>query len=280
MAEDSAALNRHYGRPNLATDILASLQAAGKDMGALTRDDLAAFDEVHIRGREATRELARLAALPEGARVLDVGCGVGGPARTLAAEFGLRVVGVDITEEFVEAAEALTEVTRVEPAPSFRVADATELPFPDGAFDGAFVQHVSMNIRDKARLFREVRRVLKPGGVFVIYEICGGPAGGEPHYPVVWAKGPETSFIAPADALREAIRGAGFAETAWEDVSAESAAWFREVAAARKAAGGAAPPGLELVVGPDWSVKGGNALRSLEEGRIAVVRGRFVRTGP
>ncbi|HEX9709419.1 MAG TPA: class I SAM-dependent methyltransferase [Candidatus Thermoplasmatota archaeon] len=277
MPEDAATLNRHYGRPNLATDILATLQAAGKDMGALTRDDLAAFEEIHIGGRAATRELAALAGLPKGARVLDVGCGVGGPARTLAAEYGLRVVGVDLTEAFVDAAEALTEVTRVEPAPEFRVADATQLPFPDGAFDGAFLQHVSMNIRDKPRLFAEVRRVLQPGGVLALHEICGGPAGGEPHYPVVWAKGPETSFMVPADALREAVRGAGFTEKAWEDLSGESAAWFREVTTMRNAAGDAPPPGLELVVGPDWPQKRANALRSLEEGRIAVVRGRFER---
>lgn len=277
MDGTAEAINHQYGRPNLATDILAALQAAGKDTSALTRDDLVAFEEIHIRGRAATRELAQLAALPEGARVLDIGCGIGGPARTLAAEFGLNVEGVDLTEEYVRAAEALTKATRVEPAPAFRVADATKLPFPDGAFDGAFVTHVTMNVPDKGALFKEARRVLKPGGVLAVYEICAGPAGGEPHFPVVWASGPETNFLLPADGLKDAVTGAGFRESAWQDDTDACLKWYLDLAAARKASGAGPPVGFELVVGPDFPAKGANTVKNLQEGRIAVVRGRFVR---
>src|SRR5262249_54389677 len=147
---------------------------------------LGALDQFHTRGLAATDELAKLAGITAEMSVLDVGSGVGGPARFLAATYdGCRVTGVDLSEPFVEAARYLTERTGQSGRVWFETASALELPFDDGDFDVVLLQHVAMNISDRARLYREIRRVLKSGGRFAIYDVVSN--GGEPHYPVPWA---------------------------------------------------------------------------------------------
>src|SRR5687768_2728044 len=172
---DTAALVRaHYSRQDLIGSILTALQEVGKNPDALTREDLATFEEFHLRGRDATREVAELAGFQPGMDVLDVGAGIGGPARTLAAEYGCRVHGIDLVEEYVEAAKELTKRVGMDDRVQFSVADALRIPFPDSRFDATFMEHVSMNIADKPALFSEIRRVLKPRGIFADYVICAG----------------------------------------------------------------------------------------------------------
>lgn len=157
------SINRHYGGTDISARILAALQEAGRDVNALTRDDLAAIDEFHSGGREATRRLAQLTGLSKGMHVLDVGSGVGGPARTLAAEFGCKVTGLDLTEEFCRAATMLTERLGLGDRVTFRYGNALDMPFDNGIFDVVWTQNTLMNIENKRRLFKEVYRVLRRG---------------------------------------------------------------------------------------------------------------------
>ena len=274
MAEDAGAIERNYGRSGLIERTLAALNAAGLDPKALDRNDLQPLDEFHIRGRAATRDLAALAGLSEGASVVDVGCGVGGPARTLAAEFGCRVTGVDLMAEYCELAEMLTAGTGLSDRVTVRQGSALEMPFDDGAFDAAWMQHVSMNIEDKPRLYREIRRVLRVGGVLALNEVFAGPAGPR-RYPVPWAADAGIDFLVSQEEARSAITAAGMREVQWTDLTAKSTEWFRNMLAARRSG---PPPalGLHLLV-DDFPTRAANVLRNLEEGRITVAMGVFVK---
>lgn len=212
----------YWEREQLAEAILAALAAAGKDLGALTIDDLAVTDQFHGGGKAATVRLARLLGATPGLHVLDVGGGLGGPARTLAVEYGCRVTVVDLTESFVRAARALTARLGLDDRVSHQVGDALDLRFPDGTFDVVWTQNSGMNIADKARLYAGFHRVLRPGGRLATQEPMAGPAG-PPIFPVMWATDPASSFLRPPAEMRTLIARAGFAERAWEDVTEETA---------------------------------------------------------
>ncbi len=269
------AINRHYGGADLATRLLAALEAAGLDTAALSLDDLAPFDQLHIRGRDATRELAQLAGLQNGMRVLDVGSGLGGAARTLASAFGCQVTGIDLTEEFCRAAEALTARTGLGGRVAFQHGDALEMPFDDGAFDVVWTIHATSHIQDKERLLGQMRRVLRPGGRLALYDTCTGP-GGLPSFPSPGSSGPETYFSIPAEAYRRLIPAGGFAELSWADDTAGGKEWFRSIMDAR-ARGDAPPPGFEVSRGPDWLQKLENGSRNIEDDRVVVIQALFER---
>jgi SAM-dependent methyltransferase len=272
--DHAAAVSRHYGQPGLLDRILAALQRDGKDTGTLTPEDLAPIDQFHIGGRPATLDLARLAGLQPGMRVLDAGGGIGGPARTLAAEFGCHVTVLDLTEEFCRTGEALTARTGLADRVTFRHGSALAIPFPDASFDVAWTQHSTMNIQDKGRLYAELHRVVRPGGRLALHEIMAG-ATQPVHFPVPWAEEPAISFLLPAAQMRALIAAAGFAELAWLDTADAALEFFRRRAAAPAADVPAL--GLELLIGPRTAERMGNVRRNLEEGRIAVVQAMFER---
>jgi SAM-dependent methyltransferase len=266
----SEAVSRHYTATDLVERLRAALHAAGKDVVAAP-DDLAPVDQIHTGGTRATIELADLAGLRAGQSVLDVGGGIGGPARTLAHRFGCTVTVLDLTEEYCHAGELLTAVTALTDRVSFRHGDAMAMPFPDGSFDVVWTQHSSMNIADKAQLYAEIRRVLRPGGRFALHEVLAGPT--QPvHFPVPWARDPAISFLETPENARRTIQAAGFAEVAWINVTASSLAWFqRQNARAQPAT--PPPLSLHLLLGPDVREMGRNMERNLEGGRIAVIQG-------
>ncbi len=154
----------HYEPSNLAGRVEAALRHAGLGAGAVSWSDTASFDQFHIRGLAATQELAAALDPSRGATVLDVGCGLGGPARYLAAEYGCRVTGIDLSRAFVGVAQTLVGRAGLTGAVTCQQADALDLPFADGAFDHAWTQHVAMNIRDRAGLYAGIHRVVRPGG--------------------------------------------------------------------------------------------------------------------
>jgi len=270
----SSSLNedvkQHYTRPDLATAILTALSNAGKDVDNLKPEDLAPIDEFHIRGREATLELARAAGLDAGKQILDVGSGVGGPSRCIAREFACQVTGIDLTDEYCRVATMLAERIGLSHLVSYRQGDALNLPFPDAAFDVVWTQHVAMNIHDKATLYRQMYRVLKPGGVLTIYDILAGP-GGTVLFPVPWARSPETSFLVTPEQLRGLLEASGFKISVWEDTTAAARDWFTAVAQKIQQSG-LPPLGFHVLLGPDFQVMAQNQRRNLEEGRIVLTQ--------
>jgi SAM-dependent methyltransferase len=266
MTDGLDRVREHYR----ATGLVERLKTAlGPEQQRLTPQQLGALDQFHTRGLAATAELARLAGIMTGMSVLDVGSGVGGPARFLAANYGCHVTGVDLSEPFVEAARYLTERTGQGGQVSFECASALTLPFDDGRFDAVFLQHVAMNVADRARLYREIRRVLKQGGRFATYDVVLN--GGEPHYPVPWARTPATSFLLTATATREAIEPAGFRTLVWQDDSEAARAWITQL----RAAGPPPSPNLGVVMGPDFAQLSANLGRNLMEGRLGILTAVF-----
>lgn len=271
MGKSSSELNQeiqaHYASSAIGEAILAALEKAGKDLARLTPEDLAPVDEFHIRGRAATLELARAAGLDSAKRVLDVGSGIGGTSRCLAAQFGCHVTGIDLTEEYCRVAATLSARVGLEAQVEYRQGDATNLPFADASFDVVWTEHVAMNIPDKPRLYREMHRVLKPGGTLAVYDILAGPS--QPIvFPVPWARTPQTSFVVAPDEMRRLLEKAGFRILSWSDTTEAARAWF--VAVAEKIRKDGLPAlGFHLLVGADFAVMAQNMRRNLEEGRIA-----------
>lgn len=270
MMELNDGIQRHYTRPELGKAVLAALEKAGKDLKRLTPEDLAPVDEFHIRGRTATLELARAAGLKSSDRVLDVGSGIGGTSRCLAREFGCHVTGIDLTEEYCRTAAMLSAHIGLERLVEFRQGDATDLPFAADSFDVAWTEHVAMNIPDKARLYEEMYRVLRPGGTLAIYDILAGPSG-RVLFPVPWARTPETSFLVTPEELRQLLEHAKFKITSWTDTTDAARTWF--VALAERIRKEGAPPlGFHILMGADFSVMAQNQRRNLEEGRIGLAQ--------
>jgi ubiquinone/menaquinone biosynthesis C-methylase UbiE len=265
------SVETHYERDNLVASILDALRATGKDPARLTPADLAPVDAFHIRGREATVELAARAALAPGLRILDVGCGLGGSARYLATQYGCRVIGIDLTRAYTDAATELAALVGLGDRVEFRQCSALELPFADNAFDIVWTEHVQMNIGDKRAFYRELARVLAPGGRLVFHDVFKGAAG-EPHYPVPWAEEASISFLASAQDVRGILEELGLRIEDWEDTSARSLQWFLAVADKAKRAG-PSPLGMHLVMGSTTKAKFANLVRNLQEQRVAVAQG-------
>ena len=259
----------HYGRGQLEESILAAVKREGKDPENLAAVDLAAVDEFHVGGLEATQELAKHMELRAGLRVLDVGSGIGGPARYFAAEHGCRVTGIDLTEEFVRLAGSLTRRIKLDGVVDFRQGSALQLPFERHTFDRAYMIHVGMNIADKVGIFQEVRRVLKPAGLFTIFDIMR-TGDGPIRYPVPWALSEETSYVATAKDYRDALQNAGF-RIAQERGRGPFAIEFTERLMARMAQSGPPALGLHLLMGEKAPVMAGNMLAMMKEGILEPV---------
>lgn len=267
--DESESVRTHYSTPSLRERVSEALSQAGFDDRPVTWEDLAPLDQFHVRGLPATRELAAELKIPSGARVLDVGCGIGGASRFLAATYGARVTGIDLTPSFIEIAAMLSDRAGLSDRVAYRVADATNLPFADSSFDYAWTQHVAMNIRDRARLYAEIHRVLVPHGRLAIYDIVRGD-GEEPVYPVPWAHDPTTSFLLTSDAMRDVLARAGFEELSWRDATDVALAWSAEQAA-RNERTASSPLSLGILMGADFSVMMKNLKRSLVERRVRLV---------
>jgi SAM-dependent methyltransferase len=274
MAEDNfeSTLNTHYGRKGLGERIIAALQETGKDPDAITADDLAPVAEFHIGGQAATLELAQLAGMGAGMRVLDIGSGLGGPARTLAQHYGCKVTGLDLTEEFCRVATMLTEMCGMQKQVSFRHGNALDMSFDDSSFDLVWTQQAGMNIEDKLRLYQEVNRVLAIGGRLVFQEVLRGPET-PLRLPVPWAREGSMSFLLPPDAIRDLLAKAGFREMIWHDVTAQYMDEYRKLAAQTADPAGPPPLGVHLILGPEAGEMRRNVVRNLEEQRIVLVQG-------
>ena len=261
----------HYGVGDLTDRVALALKRAGLDGKTLQWSDLAGLDQFHVRGLAATAELAEGLHLQPGATLLDVGCGLGGPARYLAATHGCHVTGIDLSHPFVAAARMLAERTGLAGRTTFVQGDALDMPFPDSSFDAAWTQHVAMNIADRAGFYASIHRVLKPGGKLAIYDVLTG--NGEPLlFPVPWAGNSEISFLLTPDAMREALLKAGFTEISWSDTTA---AGLEAIAQQQQGLQAPSPSGqlsLGVVMGPEFGEMAANLARNLKAGRVRLIQ--------
>jgi SAM-dependent methyltransferase len=268
-SQEFSRVEAHYQHQNLEADILAALDAAGKDLNNLKPEDLAPFDEFHMRGRKATLEMARELNLSANSRVLDVGSGLGGPSRCLAQEFGCHVSGIDLSREYCQVAGMLAKRLGLDSLVSYCHGNAVEMPFEDATFDLLWTQHASMNIADKDALYREMWRVLKPGGKLAVYDVLEG-AGGPVYYPVPWACESSTSFLVSPESIRETLEKTGFEILLWRDTTDICRSWFSHLGD-KISTEGYPPLGIHLLLGSDFRVMAKNQVRNLEENRIAVI---------
>ncbi|HVX29184.1 MAG TPA: class I SAM-dependent methyltransferase [Nitrolancea sp.] len=254
----------------LTSAILSALRAAGKDLTALTPHDLAPVDQFHNGGTWATRKLTALAEMPDGARVLDVGGGIGGPARTLATEFGARVTVVDRSPAFCRTGAELTARLGRSERVDFIVGTGASLPVRSESVDTVLLQNSAMNIADKEGLAAEIFRVLRPGGRCALQEVMNGPV--EPiRFPTPWAIDPAESFTRMPDEARRTLADAGFREITWLDASDLIRSWVR-ARIGRSPGTPPIPPLTSFTMPPETCEAAiSNMWRNDEEGRTVTI---------
>lgn len=272
------AVAAHYGRTQLADALIARLAEHGIQPGDVTLEQLSALDQMHVRGHDATIELFEAIGFRERMKVLDIGAGIGGPARVLASRFGARVTALDLTPELCEANRALNRLVGLSRRITVVEGDATALPFEDASFERAVTIHATMNIERKRAMYREVHRVLKPGGRFGFYDIVAGVAG-TPDFPLPWAGEPAVSHLIAVDQMRALAEEMGLRTVMCRDLTnAARAHMVRQQAAveARRDAGG--PPPLQagdILMGPTAAAKHRNLRRAVKEGRVGLATAVF-----
>ncbi|MFP6748585.1 MAG: class I SAM-dependent methyltransferase [Alphaproteobacteria bacterium] len=261
----SNEVESHYSRGDLYQVIMAALAAAGRDVSNLRPEDLEPLEHFHGRGVVATADLAVSLALSPGDEVLDIGSGIGGPARYIARGFGCRVVGIDLTADFCDVARRLTDAVGLSDKVHIEQASATDLPFEDGRFHAAYSQNVSMNIANKAAMFGEAHRILRPGGLFALSELALGD-GGPVIYPTPWSADGVHSYLLSEEQTVEALEKAGFEIISVLD-NTETVHRFHQ--AQREAVARDGPPKLGpfILMGEGAKEKGRNTARNVEEGR-------------
>jgi ubiquinone/menaquinone biosynthesis C-methylase UbiE len=256
------AVRSHYSGDDLVAALQAALEARGVDPVHPTVEDLAVFDQLHAGFLPATRHALAALGLTSSSRLLDVGCGIGGAVRVAAADHGCQVVGTDLSPDFVAAAQDLTELVGLADRATFVVTDGERLPLDDASFDRALMIHVGMNVPDKDALFRDVHRVLAPGGLFAVYDQMRA-GDGDLTYPLPWAVDEESSFVATQGQYRTGLVDAGFDVVTVEDRTA--------------AVAGGPPPGppgappSNPVFGPDFGLRIQNNIAATRAGLLGAV---------
>ncbi len=276
MSDIEQLVQDHYTTEELVERILDAVEAAGGSRQALTPEDLKGVDEFHTGGLEATDQLLSQLAIEHSTRVLDIGCGIGGTSRHIAAGWGAQVTGVDLTPAYVAAASDLSARAGLADRTQFVQGSALDLPVADNTFDLATMFHVGMNVEAKSALFREAARVLVPGGTFALYDVMRLGSGEIP-YPQPWAEAPTWSFVATPAQYREAADDAGFVLRS-ERVRADYAkAFFDRVVAATAQRGGPPPVSIHLLMRETAAQKLEHYVQALKAGTIGPVEMVFER---
>lgn len=258
MVSEADSVISHYTRTNLMERIKSALRDAGHDPDSPTVEALSELDHLHGGGFATTQAQVELAGIPAGVHVLDAGCGIGGPSRYLASQYGCTVDGIDLTPEYIDVAGQLNRMTGLADRISLAVGSVTDLPYADERFDVVLSQNVTMNVADKPAMFDEAFRVLKPGGIFTFSHVAAGP-NGSPRYPLPWALSPDVSFLETPQGIMDLLAASGFEGI--EDRTGQ----------ASSKPGGNPQPGTigpAPAMGDDMKTRTGNSARSIEEGSL------------
>ena len=264
------SVSEHYTHGELLGAIQSAVAKLGKTIESVSIDDLAPVDEFHIGGRLATDNLLDQLNFSESDHILDVGCGLGGASRYIASKYNNCVTGIDLTQEYIEVGKELSAWIGLDKQVSLYQGSALAMPFEDEAFDGAVMMHVGMNIDDKARLFAEVYRVLRPGACFGVYDIMQ-INNGELAYPVPWSTDDTTSKLATPDHYEQALTDAGFTVGTHNTRRDFALGFFRQLRAKSEASGGPPPLGLHLLMRESTAVKISNMVDNITADLIAPV---------
>lgn len=264
------SIAEHYTHGELLDRILKGIEAIGKTPATVTVDELAPVDEFHIGGRQASEDFISQLELSADDYTLDIGCGLGGTSRFVASRFGCRVTGIDLTAEFVSTGQFLCDWVGLSGQVELHQGDATEMPFSNESFDAAFMLHVGMNIADKAGLFAEVYRLIKPGAMFGIYDVMQ-TSDENLTYPVPWSSVPGTSALASQDQYVEGLEQVGFRIIRIRNRRDFAAEFFAETRKHMEQAGGAPPLGVHIAMGDFASIKISNMVENIAAGRVAPV---------
>ena len=268
-------VNEHYGSKGLLDRILSTARDNGVVLDGACSDDFSPVAEFHIGGRAVTIYLAKMAQLSLGDKVIDIGSGLGGPARTLAEQFAVEVEGIDLTHEFCAVANELTRITGLTDKAIFFQGDALSLPSDSNKYDVVWTQQSCMNIENKPQMFAEAYRVLKSGGTFVFQEVFAGDQGGSIALPVPWAREADMSFLWTSDAIRNAVLGAGFMEVIWKNATNQYLEEYRILAANTGNAENASKMGAHLMLGSEARLMRKNVVDNLGQGLISIYQGVF-----
>ena len=267
--DNEERVRRHYEVVADPDELVARIVATIDELeGPITSERLAGFDHFHVRGLAATIDLADMLDISPNDEVLDAGSGLGGPSRYVAEAHGCPVTGVDLAPTYVAIARLLADRACLSRRIAYQVANMISLPFEDARFDVAYTQHVVMNIANRAGAYREIRRVLKPGGRFGFYDVLAADEGAKPIYPTPWADNSETSTVLTEAQTRQAMEDAGLTIEVWNDVTAEAVTWFGQPRLPTQG------PSLVTLLGPGFPEMAMNLARNLREARLRLVMGR------
>jgi len=270
----NSSVEQHYYCEGIFETILDALRQQG--IINITRKDISAVDEFHVRGATVSAELAREAGFTENSKVLDVGCGIGGPCRMLADEYGCKVTGIDITNEFIRTAGLLSRLVGLKDLTDFIQADALQLPFADKSFDFVWTQHVQMNIENKSKFYSEIKRVLIEEGIFIYYDIFSRNKQSIT-YPVPWANDESLSYLVTLTELDDLLSGSGFIKIQTKDQTNEAIKFFTELLN-RQSKDGPSKMGLHLLI-ENAGEKIGNLLKNIKENKLELQSGIYQKNG-
>ena len=273
MSSSNSSVEKHYSNSNIYEKILAQLNENGVNLERMTRNDLGGVDEFHVRGTEVSLELAELIGFDDKTEVLDVGCGIGGPARMLAETYGCKVTGIDLTDDYIRTANLLSEHLGLQDLTHFIQANALQLPFEDDSYNVVWTQHVQMNVENKDQMYADIYRVLKPGGRFLYYDIFSNNHQAI-HFPVPWAGDDSLSFLATTSELQDLLKVIGFTQQSIMDQTQAGIIFFANTFHRIEKEG---PPklGLDIIMGESAELKLKNVLKNLTEGKIVLQSGVY-----
>ncbi len=274
MKDINTRIENHYHLPGLSEDILNRLKEQNIDLHNVSRNNIAGVDEFHVRGAEVSKELVADINI-NGLKVLDVGCGIGGPCRMLADEFNCNVSGIDMSREFIRTAKQLSEIVELNGSTEFVHGDALNLPYDDNSFDVVWTQHVQMNVENKARFYSEINRVLKDGGKFIYYDIFK-KNNGDVNFPVPWANDESVSFLGTVSNMEDILKNQGFSKQQATNQT-DKAVEFLSNLFEKLSRDGPPKLGLNVLMGPTTKEKLKNILLGLEENEIELQSGVYVK---